>query len=248
MTAPILSIQSLRKSFGALKATDDVNIDVENSELHAVIGPNGAGKTTLIAQICGQLAPDSGTITFNGRDITHMPDTQRPALGLARSFQITSIFPQFTVLENVMAAAQIQEGNSYRLLPSARANKRLSEAALHNLYLVGLQDMTNTTADAMSHGQKRHLELAMALALKPKMLVLDEPLAGMGPKESEGIVEMLNGMKKDYSILLVEHDMDAVFALADRISVLVYGRVIACGATEDIRNDAGVRTAYLGED
>lgn len=248
MTAAILSIQALSKSFGALKATDNVHLDVNLNELHAVIGPNGAGKTTLIAQICGQLAPDTGSITFDGRDITHMPDTQRPGLGLARSFQITSIFPQYTVLENVMVAAQLQEGNSFRLVLGRTQDKRLQNTALGCLELVGLADVAQTTADAMSYGQKRHLELAMALALKPKMLVLDEPLAGMGPKESEGIVTMLQGMKGDYSILLVEHDMDAVFTLADRISVLVYGRVIACGPSEQIKADPDVRTAYLGED
>ncbi|MEM7544220.1 MAG: ABC transporter ATP-binding protein [Pseudomonadota bacterium] len=248
MTAPILDIQDLTKSFGALKATDLVNLTVERQELHAVIGPNGAGKTTLIAQICGQLMPDAGSIHFDGQDITHMPDVDRPGLGLARSFQITSIFPQYSVCENVMLAAQVAEGRSFRLFPSPARGRHLRAEAMSWLDTVGLAGAAATLADALSYGQKRHLELAMALALKPRMLVLDEPLAGMGPQESEGIIAMLDGMKSRYSILLVEHDMDAVFALADRVSVLVYGQVIACGQPDAIRADAAVRTAYLGED
>ena len=242
----ILSVSGLSKSFGALKATDDLNLDIATGELHAVIGPNGAGKTTMIAQICGQLAPDTGSVVFNGQDITSLPQQFRPALGLVRSFQITSIFPEFTALENVAMAAQLTEGHSFRFFAPVSRDASLNEAAYEHLDQVGLREQAGTIASALSHGQQRRLELAMALALNPKLLVLDEPMAGMGVEESANVINLLKGLKSQFSMLLVEHDMDAVFALADRISVLVYGRVIAVGDPESIRQNSDVKEAYLG--
>lgn len=236
------------KSFGALAASSDVCLDITPGEIHAVIGPNGAGKTTLVAQICGQLQPDAGTVHFDGRDITLLQQDKRPALGLVRSFQITSIFPDFTALENVAMAVQLNAGHSFHFFADAGRDPTLNEPAMGFLETVGLEELAQTPAFALAHGQQRQLELAMALALKPKMLVLDEPMAGMGPDETAHVISLLNELKGRVTMLLVEHDMDAVFALADRISVLVYGKIIATGQPEEIRNNAAVREAYLGSE
>lgn len=246
--SPVLRIVDLRKSFGALRASDNVNLEIAGGEIHAVIGPNGAGKTTLVAQICGQQRPDAGTIFFNGRDITAVPQEKRPALGLVRSFQITSIFPDFTAQENVMMAVQLHAGHSFHFFADAAKDTALTGPALEFLRIVGLEDAAGSPAYALSHGQQRRLELAMALALKPKMLVLDEPMAGMGTEETNHVIALLSQLKDSVTMMLVEHDMDAVFALADRISVLVYGQIIATGSPDEIRNNARVREAYLGDE
>jgi len=247
MAEPMMEIRALRKSFGGVVATDDLTLDVGAGELHAVIGPNGAGKTTLISQLSGALMPDSGTIRFDGRDITRMPPHARSRRGLARSFQITSIFHEFTALDNVALAVQAHDGHSFAFFRDARRESRLRDPARAALARVGLEARADVTARYMSHGEHRQLEIAMALATHPKMLLLDEPMAGMGPEESGLMVDILKGLKGEQTILLIEHDMDAVFRLADRITVLVYGRVIASGTPEEIRASAEVRNAYLGE-
>ena len=245
---PILRLASLHKRFGALIVSDTVSLEVFPGEIHALIGPNGAGKTTLINQITGELAPDSGTITFEGDDVTRHTPAQRARLGMARSFQIMSILPSFTARENVAILDEVRVPLLGRLLPRRAARDERWRLAGRFLELVGLSGREETEAAFLSHGEKRQLELAMALALKPKLLVLDEPLAGLGAEESEAMVLILKRLRNDHAILLVEHDMDAVFALADRISVLVQGRVIASGPPDTIRADATVRDAYLGED
>ena len=246
MTEPLLRIEGLHKRFGGVRATDDVTLDVRDGETHAVIGPNGAGKTTLIAQLSGQLAPDAGRVLFEGRDITRLPAYQRAHVGIARSFQITSVFMDLSVHDNVALAVQAHQGHSFRLWAPARADANLREIAIDCLHAVDLADRATWTAAALSHGERRQLEMAMALAGKPKLMLLDEPMAGMGLDESTRMVETLKSLKAQ-SILLIEHDMDAVFALADRISVLVYGRIIATGTPDDIRTNDEVRRAYLGE-
>jgi branched-chain amino acid transport system ATP-binding protein len=247
MSEPLLRIENLAKRFGGIVATDDLSLDIAPGELHAVIGPNGAGKTTLIAQLSGQLTPDSGGIRFAGHDITALPVYKRSHLGLARSFQITSLFLDLSVLDNVALAVQAHAGHSFHFWRDARTQPELREPALAALAQVGLSARADLPASLLSHGEHRQLELAMALAGSPRMLLLDEPMAGLGPEESLAIVATLRGLKRDLTILLVEHDMEAVFALADRITVLVYGRVIASGAPDDIRANAQVRDAYLGE-
>jgi branched-chain amino acid transport system ATP-binding protein len=247
MSEPLLQIENLAKRFGGIVATDDLTLDIAEGELHAVIGPNGAGKTTLIAQLSGQLTPDSGNIRFAGNDMTALPMYRRSALGLARSFQITSLFLDLSVLDNVALAVQAHAGHSFRFWRNARAEWSLREPARAALARVGLADRAERRASALSHGEHRLLELAMALAGEPRMLLLDEPMAGLGPEESARMVAMLRALKSEFTILLVEHDMEAVFALADRITVLVYGRVIASGAPETIRGNKDVRDAYLGE-
>ena len=243
----LLQVENLAKRFGGIVATDDLSIAIPEGQLHAVIGPNGAGKTTLIAQLSGQLTPDSGRIQFAGNDITALPMPARSALGLARSFQITSLFLDLSVLDNVALAVQAHAGHSFHFWRDARGQVELRDPARAALARVGLTARENLSASALSHGEHRQLELAMALASKPRMLLLDEPMAGLGPEESARMVAMLRELKKELTILLVEHDMEAVFALADRITVLVYGRVIASGKPEEIRNNAQVRDAYLGE-
>jgi len=248
MADVLLDVRGLRKSFGGVVATDGVDLAVESGEIFAVIGPNGAGKTTLIAQLAGSLRPDSGRIAFDGRDITRLAPPARAALGLARTFQITSIFHEFTALDNVALAVQAHDGHSFRFWKDARSEARLRDPALAALDRVGLADRAGVTARNMSHGEHRQLEIAMALATKPKMLLLDEPMAGMGAEESHRMVEILQSLKGTQTILLIEHDMDAVFALADRIAVLVYGRTIAAGSADEIRANPEVRAAYLGDD
>jgi branched-chain amino acid transport system ATP-binding protein len=245
---PILRLNGLRKRFGGLAVTDGVSLDVLPGEIHAVIGPNGAGKTTLIHQVSGTLRPDAGQIVFAGRDVTALPLARRARLGLARSFQITSVLPGFTALENAALAVQARSGSSFRFLRPAASEAALNRAAMDALEQTGLADRAAVPAAALSHGERRQLELAIALAMQPRLLLLDEPLAGAGPEETDRLVALLRGLKRRYAILLVEHDMQAVFALADRISVLVYGRVIATGTPDEIRGNAEVRAAYLGED
>jgi branched-chain amino acid transport system ATP-binding protein len=244
----LLQIESLSKRFGGIVATDDVTLSIPVGELHAIIGPNGAGKTTLIAQLTGQLAPDQGYVRFAGEDITALPTWQRSLIGIARSFQITSLLLDLSVIDNVSLAVQAHAGHSFQFWRNARKDVALTEPAMAALARVGLAGRAREVASALSHGEHRQLELAMALAGQPRMLLLDEPMAGMGPDESARMVALLRELKKEYTILLIEHDMEAVFALADRISVLVYGRVIATGRPEDIRANAEVRQAYLGDD
>jgi branched-chain amino acid transport system ATP-binding protein len=247
VTEPLLQVTGLSKRFGGIVASEAVSLDVGPGELHAIIGPNGAGKTTLVAQLAGQLRPDSGTVRFGGADITNLPTYQRSLIGLARSFQITSLFLDLTVLDNVLLAVQAHAGHSFRFWRDARSEPELREPAMAALERVGLADRAGRRASVLSHGEHRQIELAMALAGKPRMLLLDEPMAGMGPDESARMVAMLRALKREVTILLIEHDMEAVFALADRITVLVYGRVIASGLPDEIRANAEVREAYLGE-
>ncbi len=247
MAEPLLRIEGLAKHFGGVIATDDVSLDIAGGELHAIIGPNGAGKTTLISQLAGELPPDAGRVLFAGQDITRLAAPRRSALGLARSFQITSLFAEFTALDNVALAVQAHAGHSFRFWAPARRAAELREPAGAALARVGLAARADTLVSRLSHGEHRQLELAMALATRPKLLLLDEPMAGLGPEESARMVALMRELKQEVTILLIEHDMAAVFALADRISVLVYGRVIASGAPAAIRENAEVRKAYLGE-
>jgi branched-chain amino acid transport system ATP-binding protein len=244
----MLETRELYKHFGGLVATNRVSLSIREGELHAVIGPNGAGKTTLIAQLAGELRPDSGVILFDGRDVTRIPVQRRAASGLARSFQITSVFPSFSALANVALAVQAHAGHSFRFWRAASNDKALTGPALDALELVGLGPRADVPAELLSHGEQRQLEIAMALATGPRMLLLDEPMAGMGPVEGALMVELLRKLKRRYTILLIEHDMDAVFALADWITVLVHGAVIATGTPDEIRSDPEVRRAYLGEE
>jgi branched-chain amino acid transport system ATP-binding protein len=247
MADVLLAVEGLTKRFGGILASDNIALDVKQGELHAIIGPNGAGKTTLIGQLTGMLTPDTGTVRFAGDDITALPAYSRSLLGLARSFQITSLFLDLSVLDNVALAVQAHAGHSFQFWRDARKEKDLREPALAALALVGLADRADRPASALSHGEHRQIELAMALAGKPRMLLLDEPMAGLGTDESARMVNLLRELKREYTILLIEHDMEAVFALADRISVMVYGRVIASGTPEVIRANKDVRDAYLGE-
>jgi len=244
---PLLQIEALTKRFGGVVASDAISLDVPRGELHAIIGPNGAGKTTLIAQLTGELAPNAGRIRFDGADITGLPVYRRSQLGLARSFQITSLFVDFTALDNVALAVQAHAGHSFHFWRNARAEPELRDQARAALDRVGLSGRADVLVANLSHGEHRQLEIAMALATRPRMLLLDEPMAGMGPEESARVVRTLRELKQELTILLIEHDMEAVFALADRITVLVYGRVIASGAPDAIRQNAEVREAYLGE-
>ena len=248
MTKPILVLDHLRKAFGALVVTDDVSLDLRPGEIHALIGPNGAGKTTLIHQITGTLTPDSGRILFEDSDITLLPPHERARRGLARTFQITSIVPSFSALENVALAVQARDAHPLKLFGNATGESELNARALAALAAVGLDCRADVTAGRLSHGEKRALEIAIALALEPKAILFDEPMAGVGREESGRIVELLAGLKGRYGMLLVEHDMDAVFSLADRVSVLVYGRVIASGTPGEVRADPAVRAAYLGDE
>jgi len=243
----LLHVQDLSKRFGGVTASENVSLAVPPGELHAIIGPNGAGKTTLIGQLVGELRPDAGSIRFADTDITALQTYQRSRLGLARSFQITSLFLDMSVLDNVALAVQAHDGHSFRFWRSARHDEALRGPARAALDRTGLTPRANMRVADLSHGEHRQLEIAMALATRPRMLLLDEPMAGMGPDESARLVKLLRELKKEYTILLIEHDMEAVFALADRISVLVYGRVIATGKPDDIRVNPEVQRAYLGE-
>ncbi len=248
MSAALLSIEGLHKSFGSLRVTDGVSLDVQAGELHALIGPNGAGKTTLIHQLSGILPSDSGCVVFEGNDVTPLSMPERVRLGLARSFQITSILPAYSVLENVALAVQARSGSSFRFWAPAAQERALNEEAAQRLAEVGLLQRAQDRAGALSHGEKRLLEIAIAIATAPKLLLLDEPLAGLGQEESRASIALLLALKSRFTIVLVEHDMDAVFALADRVSVLVNGRVLATGTPADIQSNPEVRTAYLGDE
>jgi branched-chain amino acid transport system ATP-binding protein len=248
VTEALLRVSELRKSFGALRASDGISFDVQPGETHAVIGPNGAGKTTFISQLAGNLRPDSGRITFAGEDITELPAPRRARKGLARSFQITSVYPEFSALQNVALAIQAHAGHSFRFWRDARRDPALTGPARKVLQDVGLSDRLEVLAANLAHGEQRQLEVAMALATGPRLLLLDEPMAGMGTEESQRMIALLSSLKRRQTIILVEHDMDAVFRLADRISVLVYGRVVATGTPEEVRANPEVRGAYLGED
>ncbi|MGE0499336.1 MAG: ABC transporter ATP-binding protein [Rhizobiaceae bacterium] len=248
MAEPVLAVEGLRKSFGALKVTDGVDLDLRPGEIHALIGPNGAGKTTLIQQITGALTPDSGTIRFLGADVGRSGVASRARMGLGRSFQISSVAGEFSARRNVMLAVQAQHGSSFRLVRPASSDPTLVGPADAILERTGLAARAAVPAAALSHGERRRLEIAMALALRPKAFLLDEPMAGMGPEGSKELTVFLDRLRTEAPILLIEHDMDAVFALADRVSVLVYGRIIATGTVAEIRSDLEVRRAYLGED
>lgn len=247
MVEPVLEIRNLEKSFGALKATNGASLDLRPGEIHALIGPNGAGKSTLINQISGALAPDAGSIRFLGTDVTALDTARRARMGLARTFQISSLAQEFSALRNVMLAVQARQGTSLRFFRSVASDISLIEPAMRMLSRVGLADRAGVPAAALSHGERRQLEIAVALAMEPRAFLLDEPMAGMGPEGSKALTGFLNGLRREAPVLLVEHDMDAVFALADRVSVLVYGRIIATGSVSEIRNDPEVRRAYLGE-
>jgi branched-chain amino acid transport system ATP-binding protein len=245
---PVLRVEHLHKSFGGLRVIDDLSLEVAPGELHAVIGPNGAGKTTLINQVSGLIAPDAGRIVFGGRDVTALPAHARAAAGLARSFQVTSILPGFTALENVALAVQARAGSSLSMFGRAAEEDALNGPALAALGEVGLAPRAHVPAAHLSHGEKRALELAIALAMDPKLLLLDEPMAGTGREETARLVGLLRGLKRRFPMVLVEHDMTAVFALADRISVLIYGRVLASGTPQEVRADPKVAAAYLGDE
>jgi branched-chain amino acid transport system ATP-binding protein len=242
-----LATRALAKAYGALRVTDGLSLDVATNELHAVIGPNGAGKTTLLAQLAGELEPDSGTVLLDGRDITRQPAHARVRLGIARSFQITTLCLDFTAEDNVALAIQGRERRSFAFWRSARRDARLREPARELLARVGLAGRRDVPARELSHGEHRQLEIAVALALAPQVLLLDEPLAGVGSDESRGVIALLQSLKGTMTIVLVEHDVSAVEALADRVTVLDQGRTIATGSFAEIRADAAVRRAYLGE-
>ena len=248
MTSALLETVGLTKSFGALRVTDDVSIDLKPGEIHAIIGPNGAGKTTLINQLSGRLPADGGRILLEGKDISALPMAERARLGIARTFQVTSVLEGFSVLENAALAVQARQGSSFRFFGPADREQGLNEDAFENLENVNLADRASVRAGSLSHGEKRQLELAIALATKPRLLLLDEPLAGTGHDESAALIGLIGDLKQDYGIILIEHDMDAVFTLADRVSVLVNGRIIASDTPALVRANPDVRRAYLGDE
>ncbi|CAM5186987.1 Branched-chain amino acid transport system ATP-binding protein OS=Castellaniella defragrans OX=75697 GN=HNR28_002270 PE=4 SV=1 [Castellaniella defragrans] len=244
----LLSMRSISKRFGALLVTDDVSLDVEAGEIHALIGPNGAGKTTLVSETIGELRPDSGSIFFDGRDVTELAAHDRAMLGMARSFQIAAICPSLTVIENVMLAVQVHRGHNFRFWRSVSDNDAIVSSAREVLDVIGLADCENMLVSSLAHGQQRRLDIAMAIAGTPKLLLLDEPLAGLGPGEASEMADYIRSLRGRYAMLLVEHDMDVVFSLADTISVLDCGRCIATGTPDEIRNNEEVRAAYLGNE
>lgn len=247
MIEPVLATHNLQKSFGALKATNDVSIDLHRGEIHAIIGPNGAGKSTLIAQICGGLLPDAGRVEISGRDVTQSDTRSRAKAGIGRTFQISALAMEDTVLQNVILGALGASGSPWRFLRPILKDQALRDAAFAALARVGLESRATSRTSELSHGQRRQLEVAVALTLKPKAFVMDEPMAGLGAEGSVSLTSFLDGLRSEAPILLVEHDMDAVFALADRISVLVYGQIIETGTVAQIRSSTAVRDAYLGE-
>ena len=248
MADPVLQLEALSKSFGALKVTDGVSLDLREGEIHALIGPNGAGKSTLVQQIAGWLTPDSGSIRFLGRDMLPLGVAERARMGLARTFQVSSLAPEFSAKRNVMLAIQGRQGATFRFFQPVMSDSTLIDAADAMLERVGLRARASIPAAELSHGERRRLEIAMALALAPRAFLLDEPMAGLGPEGSRELTGFLDGLRREAPILLIEHDMEAVFTLADRISVLVYGRVIATGSADAIRGDPEVRRAYLGDE
>lgn len=245
---PVLQISGLVKTFGGLTATDHVSLTVNSGEIHALIGPNGAGKSTLINQICGEITPNAGHIHLAGRDITHLPPADHVALGLGRTFQITSLLDEMTVRENLGLAIQAREGGNFRIFDRARKRAEVWGEVDTILQTSALRDRGDVVVADLAHGEKKQLELAMALSQRPRLLLLDEPMAGLGHVESQQMIEALRAARSECAMLLVEHDMEAVFALADRISVLVYGQIIAAGTADDIRANPTVREAYLGEE
>ena len=248
MADPILKVQGVSKAFGALQASNNISLDLYPGEIHALIGPNGAGKSTLIKQISGELQPDTGCIYFDGEDVTQRNTVERARLGLGRTFQISSLAMEDTVLQNLLLGALGQRGGVFRFFRPAESDSTLLPAALEALQRVCLEQQASTQTAELSHGQRRQLEVAVALTLKPKAFVMDEPMAGLGAGGSKRLTGFLDSLRTEAPILLVEHDMDAVFALADRISVLVYGELIATGSVEEIRANPEVRRAYLGEE
>lgn len=244
----LLSIQNLVKRFGALTATDHVSLQVEQGEIHALIGPNGAGKSTLVHLISGLLPADGGSLKLDGQELIHLAPHQRVAAGLSRCFQITSIFPKLSVAENLLLAVQAHHSNSFRWFKVRDKDTELKAKAWELAHRVQLEGQWNTVAGTLPHGAQRKLDVALAIAATPKLLLLDEPMAGMGPAESEEMVELIQQLRKDMAILLIEHDMDAVFQLADRITVLVYGKVFAQGTAEQIQHDPRVQAVYLGQE
>lgn len=245
---PTLQVTDLVKRYGGLLATDHLSLNLLPGELHAIIGPNGAGKSTLIGQLSGEVRPDSGTIAFAGQDISALTPAQRALKGLARSYQITSVFTEFSVLQNVALAMQAHKGHSFSFWTPMLKQPELVEPALRAIAQAGLSHRAQSLVSELAHGERRQLEMAMVLVAEPKLLLLDEPMAGMSHQESGKVVELLRSLKGRYTVLLVEHDMDAVFSLADRISVLVYGRIIACGTPDEISANPEVRVAYLGDE
>ena len=248
MTEPVLEVKKLCKSFGALVANKDVSFDLREGEIHALIGPNGAGKSTLIKQIAGGMMPDSGQVYFLGRDVTNVRTSQRARMGLARTFQVSALAMEYTVLQNVLLGALGARGDVFRFLKPALKDRELCEIAYAALERVGLEDSAAKITAEISHGQRRELEVAVALTLRPKAFLMDEPMAGLGASSSKGLTRFLDNLRTQAPILLVEHDMDAVFSLADRISVLVYGELIVTGTADEIRANREVRRAYLGEE
>jgi|APEBP8051073403_1049400.scaffolds.fasta_scaffold00220_50 branched-chain amino acid transport system ATP-binding protein len=245
---PLLAVENLVKRFRGIRASDGINFDLRHGEIHAVIGPNGAGKTTFINQLAGELAPDSGRILLDGRDITKEPVHRRAALGLGRSYQISAVFDELSVLDNVMLAAQAHQGHSFRFFNDAAKDEDVAAPSREAVRIVGLEDSMHRPVADLAHGAKRQLELAMVIATKPRFMLLDEPMAGTGPTESREIVALLRRLRGTAAIVLIEHDLEAVFALADRISVMVYGKVIATGSCDEIRSDPAVREAYIGDE
>jgi len=244
----MLELKNVSKHFGGIIATDGVTLDVREGEVHALIGPNGAGKTTLVAQIAGDLASDSGTIVFEGRDVTHSAQHERVHAGLARSYQITSIFGRYSVLDNLALAVQARSGSSFSFWKPVAGESALAEEARAIAAEIGLAGREDAIAATLAHGEQRALEVGLALATRPRLVLLDEPLAGMGPEESQRMIALVERIRARVAVLLVEHDMDAVFRLADRISVMVNGRIIATGTPEQIRANEEVRKAYLGDE
>ena len=248
MSPPLLDVRGLHKRFGGVRATDGVDLAVRHGEIHALIGPNGAGKTTLVAQLAGQLDSDSGSVQFDGHDVTRLPAHQRARRGLVRSFQITRLFGSLSVRDNLALAVQAAAGRIYPAWRPVRADSELNDRAGALLARLGLTDQADARVEQLSHGGQRALEVGLALAGAPKLVLLDEPLAGMGGEESQAMLELIAGLRSDCAVLLIEHDVAAVFRLADSVSVLVNGRVIASGAPAAVRADAGVIAAYLGDD
>jgi len=248
MTGAVLKVENLCKSFGALPVSDAVNLEVKSGEIHAIIGPNGAGKSTLIGQIAGGLSPDTGSIFLNGQDITGLKMARRAQLGLGRTFQISSLAMEMSVLQNTILGAIGQRQDAHRFWSPVSRNAALGEIAMTALDAVGLSAHADQVVATLSHGQRRQLEVAVALTLRPKVFLMDEPMAGLGSEGTKTMTRFLDRLRHKAPILLVEHDMDAVFALADRISVLVYGKIIATGSVEDIRKNPEVRAAYLGDE
>jgi branched-chain amino acid transport system ATP-binding protein len=244
----VLKIENLYKRFGGLVVTHDVNLTLIPGELHALIGPNGAGKTTLVNQLAGEIEPSSGRILLEGADITAERPWQRALRGIGRSFQISSVFHEFTALQNVLLAAQPRRGHSFRFWHAAESDAELVKRARQALEQAGLGTVAEAPVSNLSHGQKRQLELAMTLVGEPRLLLLDEPMAGMSPSDADAVIAMLRGLKGLYTVVLIEHDMDAVFALADRISVLFYGQILVTGTVDEIRSNQAVRDAYLGHE